>query len=348
MKSFQEAQRNYLQAMKREEKEELEKNAGVIHSFKQLVKTSGVDLIDDNFKYVRTIGVIATYPNLVEILCSDFQKDKEGLVDFKLLNSLYEKKQFADGFLYSQNFMLIAHPYFRRGFYETANFAPNFIHLFWDLNDVGIDTFISLDYDRVRINIDSSMYMEKDTWYGANFSKDIATITDGITKLRPPLGVDGLITRTFFPDSYSLDIMWETKNEIKSFQAEEFNNENIKVNIKGIDFHPVRYVHAEFDLKTNNFRHFDGAIHFYTDEEYFARRDSDFNYNSKNSVQIKSYSEKLFKMNGKVTADMWIEFTSHFFTGNYLIFEYFEGKYPDWLSEDIEKVRVYREKNPEG
>lgn len=77
----------------------------------------------------------------------------------------------------------------------------------------------------------------------------------------------------------------------------------------------------------------------YTAEEYYGRRDSDFNYNTKESNQIKSQSEKLFKMNGVVDVETWIKFTSHFMTGNPLIFEYFEGKYPENIEEIICKMR---------
>lgn len=38
--------------------------------------------------------------------------------------------------------------------------------------------------------------------------------------------------------------------------------------------------------------------------------------------------------------ETWIEFSSHFLTGNPLVFEYFEGKYPDYINEMLEKVRL--------
>ncbi len=41
-------------------------------------------------------------------------------------------------------------------------------------------------------------------------------------------------------------------------------------------------------------------------------------------------------MNGIVDVDNWIKFSSHFMTGNPLVFEYFEGKYPDRINEIIE------------
>ena len=142
----------------------------------------------------------------------------------------------------------------------------------------------------------------------------------------------------FFSDSYALDIKWYTKDNIKVFQAEEFKTEKIKVEKDGIEYFPVRYVHAEFDLDKNYFRHFDGAIHYYTENEYLSRRDSDFNYNSKTESHIKTKSEKLFKINGEISIETWIEYTSHFFSKNSLAYEYFEGKYPKHIIELLEKV----------
>ena len=164
-------------------------------------------------------------------------------------------------------------------------------------------------------------------------------INDGITKLRPPLDLGEYDISFFFKEAYSLDIKWDSKDGVKTFQSEEFKTEKVKVSFEGKDYYPVRYIHAEFDLKKNNFRHFDGAIHLYTEEEYFRRRDSDFNYNAKNQSHIKTKSLKLFKMNGEINVKTWVEFSSHFCTGNPLIIEYFEGEYPENIKKLIELRR---------
>lgn len=44
-------------------------------------------------------------------------------------------------------------------------------------------------------------------------------------------------------------------------------------------------------------------------------------------------------MNGNISVDTWIEFTSHFMTQNPLVNEYFEGEYPQHISEMLEVVR---------
>lgn len=332
-------QKQYLETLKMQEQEELAKHKEQIESFKKLLENAGVSLGDSNFKYYQKIGIVAIYPNIVNYLDDRIKKDKEGLISFELLSQFFEKKLFATGYLYDQDFMLMASRYFRRVSSRANGFAPRFIELFWKHQDPNIDAYISLDFDCVRINVDNRMTMEFDTWYGASFEKNISDIPDGVVKLRPPLDLDDSDIRIFFADVYALDIKWATKGNIKSFQAEEFKTNRVTTEKNGNDYYPVRYIHGEYDLDKGSFRHFDGAIHFYNADEYYARRDSDFNYNLKNSSHIKTLSEKLFKMNGLINVETWIDFTSNFFAHNYLVFEYFEGDYPKHLKETLQKIR---------
>jgi hypothetical protein len=332
--------KKYLENLLAEEKQQLTENSEIILDFKKSMLTKGIELKDENFKYLQTIGIVAEYPNILGCLEPELINDKEGLLDFTLVDKKFENKRFANGYLYANNYMAMAHQYFRRGFYHANNFAPRFIELYWGFQDSEIDKYIALDFDRVRINVDDSMYMEFDTWYGAQFDKDISKIGDGIGKLRPPLDIEDFLVSFFFKNAYSLDTKWATKDGIKTFQAEEFKTDEIKILKDGVEYFPVRYIHAEYDLNKGHFRHFDGAIHFYTTEEYYSRRDSDFNYNDKSNNYIKTLSQKLFKINGKVSVETWIKFTSHFFSGNPLILEYFEGQYPKHIQEMLEKVRA--------
>jgi len=335
-------QRDYFEHMKQEEKEELEKNAETINGFKAFMSDKGISLSDDNFKYCQTIGIVATYPNLITHLHDSLVNDKEGLLKFTDLCKSFERRPFLNGYLFADKYMLMAHPYFRRGFHEAANYAPRFVEKFWNHEQPDIEPYISIDPDRVRINVDNSSYMELDTWFGADFNRNIALIPDNIMKLRPPMDIDPHHISFFFNDAYSLDIKWATKNGVKSFQAEEFKTEGVTIMRDGIKYYPVRYIHAEYVLNDGYFRHFDGAIHFYTETEYYQRRDADFNYNFKNDAHIKTLSQKLFKMNGRMMVDTWIDFSCHFFTGNPLVFEYFEGNYPAHIKDMLEKVRKYK------
>lgn len=339
MDELSEFQRQYLERLLEEEKEELGNHAEQITSFKEFMAKKGIILSNDNFKYHQTVGIIATYPNIISYLHPSLLADKEDLFNFNHLLQNFERRGFINGYLYADNFMLMAHSYFRRGLHAINNYAPRFVEFFWNHTDSSIEKYISLDKDRVRINVDNRSYMELDTWFGAKFNRNIKDVPDGIVKVRPPADLKESLISFFFRDAYSLDIIWTTKDNIKSFQAEEFKTEIIKITKDEQEYYPVRYVHAEYDIEKGYFRHFDGAIHFYTEAEYYARREADFNYNSKETTQIKTLSQKLFKMNGIVSTDTWIEFTSHFLTGNPLIFEYFEGEYPKYITDMIQKFR---------
>ncbi|WP_174385192.1 hypothetical protein [Burkholderia metallica] len=142
-----------------------------------------------------------------------------------------------------------------------------------------------------------------------------------------------------FANVYCLDIKWSESDGVKSFQALEMKTDDVQIEIGGQHYFPARYLHAEFDLLANCFRHFDGAIQLFTEDEYFQRRDSDFNMTLKNPAHIKARSRKVFKINGPLKTEKWVEFCCHFYAKNPLIFEYFSGEYPKHVTEALERIR---------
>ncbi len=82
--------------------------------------------------------------------------------------------------------MLMAHSCFRRQMHPKANWAPRFIEMLWELELQGVTRYVAIDEDRVRLNVDNSVYLESDTWYGAPFNEDVRQIKPGTAKLRPP------------------------------------------------------------------------------------------------------------------------------------------------------------------
>ncbi|MEA4917270.1 hypothetical protein [Proteiniphilum sp.] len=337
--------KRYQQRQLEKRMEELTENSSLIQSFIDYCDSKQIKLKNDNFDYVQTIGIVAIYPNIVHLLNKKISTDKEELVEVSVLDKEFKRERFASGYYYSDKYIIMAHPYFRRGYHQNSNFVPHFIDIFWDYDKDNIQKYIAIDSDRVRINVDNRMYIEADTWYGAKFKNTISDIEDGIVKLRPPFGLEPFDIEFLFGNTYSLDIKWTSKNGIKVFQVEEFKADKNRITKNGNEYYPVKYLHAEFDNHAGTFKHLDGAIHFYTEEEYYQRRDNDFNYNSKNSLQLKTLSQKLFKVNGHVTIDEWIELVSHYLQGDPLIFEYFEGKLPDNILDTVEKLTACRQKN---
>jgi hypothetical protein len=102
-------QKEYPEMLREEEKEELNNNADIISSFKNLLSKKGISLSDENFKFYRTTGIVAVYPNLINYLHDCLVTDKEGLLAFKELCHSFEKKPFINGYLFSDKFMLMAH-----------------------------------------------------------------------------------------------------------------------------------------------------------------------------------------------------------------------------------------------
>jgi len=325
----------YQKQLQIEQEEELANKADLIQKFIKYCQTKNIILTQNNFAYSHAVGITANLSDIIKRLDSNLKSDKEGLFEFLGLRGRYDTLPFAPGMFILKDYILLADPLFRRGFSSAANFAPRFIELFWNFNQDNIQKFISLDTDRVRLN-DGTSYAERDFWFGSKLNRDIHQIKDSIAKLRPPAGLTSTQIEMIFANTYALDAKWTTKGAIKSFQAEEFKESTTTVNFQGQDFYPARYLHAEFDCSLSMFRHFDGAVHFYTAEEYFLRRDNDFNYNLKNDVQIKTLSKKLFKINGHLSVDKWLELSSHYFSGNPLVYEYFEGQLPEKIQKMVE------------
>jgi len=342
---------NRNQILIEEKNRELAENEKLIQKFIKDCEKKKITISVHNIDYIPTIGIVATHPNLLNLLNKNIKVDKEDLVSFQILDREFTKKTIFPGYLIGKNYMAMAHPYFRRGHYENSAFSPSFIDLFWKYSSSANDKYVNLELDRVRIDLTNRMLMEYDTWYGANFNKNIVNIEDGITKLASPLDLTPYEVEFLFGDVHSLNIKWYTKETIenniktviKVFQAEEFKKPNVKILKDGVAYFPAKYIHAEFDIEKGSFRHFDGAIHFYNENEYLQRRDTDFNHNQKNDLQIKTLSQKLFKVNGDVQIKDWVELTTHYLSGNPLIYEYFEGKWPEKVNEMLEVLRNQRE-----
>lgn len=327
----------YLEQEKRLAERTLANSKDAIENFKKLATSKGIILNADSFSYIHKIGVVASYPNLAERLLGDIQKERDGLFSFDEIVQKISSETAQEGYFLCSNYTIMADSCFRRQMHSMNNWAPRFIALFWQLDSPNIKKYISIEKDRVRIC--HSSIMEFDTWYGAPFNGDISKIQSGITKLKPSVGITKELINALFEQVYCLDIQWSERKQIKTFQALEIKNENVQMMINGQVFYPARYLHAEFDLSKNEFRHFDGAIQFFTEEEYLERRDADFNMVFKNTNHVKAHSKKVFKLNGSISVDQWSEFCSQFFVKNPLIFEYFTGSYPPNIIERLNGIR---------
>lgn len=336
---YDEMMARYFADMEKRSAERLAEATDLIATFTALAASKGVILSAESFEYIQTTGIVAKAQGLARTLLGPVESERDGLLPFNEIARRFPPSPHHEGCFPGPDFILMAHPCYRRGMHPANNWAPRFIDLFWRFDGPGIEKSIALDENRVRIDVDGPSYFEADTWYGAPFDEDIRNIKPGIAKLRPPLDLESRYVSFFFADAYCLDIKWSDSDRIKSFQALEIKTEDVRLEVGGQHYFPARYLHAEFDLVANCFRHFDGAIQLFTEEEYFQRRDSDFNMTMKNPAHIKARSSKVFKINGPLRTEDWVEFCCHFYTANPLTFEYFSGEFPKHVAEILEKIR---------
>lgn len=286
------------------------------------------DIRVKSLDYYHAVGLVLRTDRKIDKIIS-LKQDKDGLYNW---NDLKERisSAFDVGYFSYENYYLMVSHFFRRGYDQLNNFTPSFLDEFYKLEKNNISASLSLDDDAIRID-EPRPYFEADAWFGAPFKKEISQIEDGTIKYRPPIHQKTNFVRRLYNNNYSLDMKWSTKGNIKTFQLSEFKDESVTISLEGQISHPVRYVHAEYNLSTNCFQHFDGAIHFYNRNHYLKKRNSDLDYELKYGTNFKAKSKKLFRLDGSISVEQWSNLTTHFLHGNPLIMEYFTGDYPQYV-----------------
>ncbi|MFD2873491.1 hypothetical protein ACFS5N_13480 [Mucilaginibacter ximonensis] len=305
MNAMEEMRRKRLEMQQEEREKQLNEHADIIAAFMDRCSTLETPAHDLQIDYVETIGIIAQAPGLLMNLNPDLVIDDDGLYDLAQLRSVFKSAPFpGTGLMVANDFMLMAHPFFRRGMHQLSNWESRFIELFWNtkISDARIN--VALDPDRVRLNLRAYSLIELDTWHGAKFSQDIVSIKDGISQLRPPADIEPFHLDFLFGSAYSLNTKWSTKGKLKTFQAEAYLQDEILFEWEGDLWHPVRYIHSQYDLELQKFVHIDGAIHFYQPSNYRVMREKDLDYNYKHAEQIKAPSVKLFKIDDHIPLDI--------------------------------------------
>lgn len=337
-------QARYWQSLRETEKRELQAAAGIIERFRQRAAAKGIHLKDEDFRYSHTTGITACHPQLLRALLDVHPDPSDGLYRWSDLKAVLRPAKFDGGCLQADEFVVFAHSCFRRAMHPLNNWAPFFIDMFWRLEQPGLEKYVALDEDRVRIDVDGPLIVELDTWYGPPFNQDIARIVPGTTKLRPPADLDMPRIAYWYANTYCVDIKW-TNGPVRTFQALELKHEDVQLEENGKNWHPARYLHAEYDVRAQSFRHFDGAIQYLNDDEYRLRKDSDFNLIYKSQLHVKPKSKKVFKLNGSLDVHTWVELASHFYAANPLMFEYFnQGTPPPHVADLLNRLRSPRPK----
>jgi hypothetical protein len=85
--------------------------------------------------------------------------------------------------------------------HTVNNRAPRFIDLFWRFDGLGIEKYIALDEDRVRIGGDGLGYFEADTWFETARASVLSSLPPGLGRREQRLAVARRIYRDELPEA---------------------------------------------------------------------------------------------------------------------------------------------------
>jgi len=154
--------------------------------------------------------------------------------------------------------------------------------------------------------------LEFDTWHGPAFDPE---------KLDDPnyvgLTLVGRNKNSLFEDEYKLhrtEFFWSFRDGIKTFEMEEISDDG-----QWFDhYYFNKYVHSERDVDQKITRHVDGAVKVYLKSDYENRKNA-------NLPNKDSYAKiKLWRIDGNVDLDNWVELITFFYKGNEMVYEYFD------------------------
>ncbi len=276
-------------------------------SFKQVVN----DQIEES-------DVLKVYPEL-------FNKfDKDGLLKIDQDFILH------DGGIEYKDHILHYHQLLRREYSSNPNF--DFLgRLSKYYNDTGhINSLrIAIDHRRLMPKELYNQILEFDTWYGPPF--DTSKLDDpsyiGLTIVKR--NKDSLFELTNKLDRS--EFFWSYRDNIKTFEVEEISD----INYRFDDYMFNKYVHSERDISNKLTRHLDGAVKVYLKSTYKHRTDSRMPNCTKCHKKI-----KLWRVDGDIDTDNWINLITFFYKSNEMIIEYFN---PDEYERMFElRVRDYK------
>ena len=250
---------------------------------------------------IKKYAAIEVYPELIEHF------DKDGLL---IIDDGFE---LHDGGLIYKDHVLHYHQFLRRGFTSNPNFdfISRFINSYrktkrQNKHRIAIDPFRIMHRDHFE------SLMECDGWFGPNFDinklDDINSVGLTVKKRNHP---------SFFDLTNKIDkteFLWSYRDNVKTLQIEEISS--IDQIIDGM--HINRFIHTERHVIEKKFQHFDGAVKIY-DKNYDARINSQMS-----NEKLCAHYIKLFRIDGDVNFEKWLDLISFFFKGNEMILEYFD------------------------
>jgi hypothetical protein len=150
---YEEIMARYLADIEKQSRKRLADATDLIAKFTDLAASKGVILGAESFEYIQTIGIVAKAPGIARMLLGPIKAERDGLLPFNEIAYRFPPSLHYEGCFAGPDFILMAHSCYRRGMHPVNNWAPRFIDLFWRFDSFGIEKYIALDEDRVRIDV---------------------------------------------------------------------------------------------------------------------------------------------------------------------------------------------------
>lgn len=264
--------------------------------------------------------VLNTYPELKDRI------DADGLLNIDDALRLF------DGGIEYKGHILHYHQFLRRGFSSNPNFDFLGRLIRYYHRTKGENVFrVAVDHRRI---MPKEYYMhvgEHDAWFGPPFDR---------SKLDDPNAVGLTVVKRVRPSLFDMfgskldrtEFYWSYRDGVKTFEAEELSGEGECFD----SYYLNRYVHSERDVSLRRLRHFDGAVKVYLKDSYPQRLATQLPNELKSHKKI-----KLFRIDGDIDVDEWIELICLFYKLNEMLIEYFNPEHFEQVFG--ERIRHYRE-----
>lgn len=228
---------------------------------------------------------------------------------------------------HSSKLAILLHPYFRRSFSRYNNYNFGFIDMLWQVYQSGNKSVkVLLDPDFIGYAPSYIHGHEYEYWYGPKYNDDIASIPQGLCHL------ENDETDKIYNNVKSTEFIWQRKDEGNKYQFEMEEVVDASMPTLPEDTYGCRYLHAFYDLEKQVFDHFDGAIRCYDFEQMIERIDT-----SMDKMGHQAKYQKIFRMDGHISIDLWKGLITQYLCSNPLIYDYFEIPRP-FSKEDTHRA----------
>ena len=268
------------------------------------------------------------------ILFKAFPQLRENYADGMILLEKLMKdfKYLGQGVLASKynDLAILLHPYFRRSFSIFNNFNFGFINKLFEVYESGNHSVqVALDTSFIGFAPSFVQCHEYEYWFGPQYNDDIGSIREGVCKYQnnPQDKVYNNVDFTEF--------VWQKKENGTYYQFEMEEVVDRVAPTLGDDTYACRYLHAFYDFNKNEFNHFDGAIRTYDYDRIVDRLDKPINQAGHNA----DYT-KIFRMDGRISIDLWKGLITQYLCSNRSVYEYFGEPFPF-----LETPKATKEKN---